>query len=102
MQLNSSNMATYTTSDLPEAYLSITAAYSPASGAPTTISTSPAVVQGVYESQHHLGANPACPQFSYLPQVTVFFEDLKWQTLIRSWGSVHPPGTFEATEKKRI
>jgi sugar lactone lactonase YvrE len=50
MQLNSSDMATYTTSELPEAYLSITAAYSPASGAPTTISTSPALIQGVYES----------------------------------------------------
>jgi len=52
MQLNSSNMATYATSELPEAYLSITAAYSPASGAPTTVSTSPALVLGVYESQH--------------------------------------------------
>lgn len=51
MQLGSDGVATYTSSELPEAYLSITATYVPSSGAPITSSMSPALIQAVYNSQ---------------------------------------------------
>jgi streptogramin lyase len=50
MQLNTSGVATYSTSQFPPADLAITASYIPSSGAPFTSSTSASVVQEVYSS----------------------------------------------------
>lgn len=51
LQLNGNGVGTYTTSILPEGYLSISATYNPSAGAPTTSAAAPPVIQAIYDSQ---------------------------------------------------